>query len=67
MDIAKTPKIKLQMNTQISACLIYPVYEKEEDKISDDLFLLMPLEYHGNVIDITIRLSTSSKNPQCPS
>ena len=43
IDIIKTPKIKLQMNTQISACLIYPVYEKEEEKISDDLFLLMPL------------------------
>jgi DNA polymerase-3 subunit beta len=43
IDIARTPKIKLNMNTQISACLIYPVYEKEEEKISDDLFLLMPL------------------------
>jgi DNA polymerase-3 subunit beta len=43
IDIAKTPKIKLKMNTQISACLIFPVYEKEEEKISDDLFLLMPL------------------------
>ncbi len=43
IDIIKTPRIKLQMNTQISACLIYPVYEKEEEKISDDLFLLMPL------------------------
>ncbi|MGA3050346.1 MAG: DNA polymerase III subunit beta [Chitinispirillaceae bacterium] len=43
IDIAKTPKIKLQMNTQISACLIFPVYEKEKEKPSDDLFLLMPL------------------------
>jgi DNA polymerase III subunit beta len=43
LDIVKTPKIKLKMNTQISACLIFPEYEKEEDKISEDLFLIMPL------------------------
>jgi len=43
LDIVRTPKINLHMNTQISACLIYPVYEKEEEKISEDLFLLMPL------------------------
>ncbi len=43
IDIARTPKIRLNMNTQISACLIYPVFEKEEDKLSEDLFLLMPL------------------------
>ncbi len=43
LNIIKTPEIRLEMNTQISACLIYPVYEKEEDKKSDDLFLIMPL------------------------
>lgn len=43
LDIVKTPKIKLKMNTQISACLIFPEYEKEEEKISEDLFLIMPL------------------------
>jgi DNA polymerase III subunit beta len=43
LDIIKTPKIKMKMNTQISACLIFPVYEKEEDKTSEDLFLIMPL------------------------
>jgi len=43
LDIIKTPKIRMKMNTQISACLIYPEYEKEEEKISDDLFLIMPL------------------------
>ncbi len=43
LTIIKTPKIRLEMNTQISACLIFPVYEKEEDKKSEDLFLIMPL------------------------
>lgn len=43
LDIVKTPKIKLKMNTQISACLIFPEYEKAEEKISEDLFLIMPL------------------------
>jgi DNA polymerase III subunit beta len=43
LDILKTPRIKLKMNTQISACLIFPEYEKEEEKISEDLFLIMPL------------------------
>jgi len=43
LDIVKTPKILLKMNTQISACLIFPEYEKEEDKTSEDLFLIMPL------------------------
>lgn len=43
LDIIKEPKIKLEMNTQISACLVFPVYEKEEEKISEDLFLIMPL------------------------
>jgi DNA polymerase-3 subunit beta len=48
LEIVKTPKIKLQMNTQISACLIFPLYEKEEDKISEDLFLIMPLRILEN-------------------
>ena len=43
LDIIKTPKIKMRMNTQISACLLFPVYEKEEEKTSEDLFLIMPL------------------------
>jgi DNA polymerase III subunit beta len=43
LDIIKTSKIKIMMNTQISACLIYPVHSKEEEKISEDLFLIMPL------------------------
>jgi DNA polymerase III subunit beta len=43
LDIIKTPKIRMKMNTQISACLLFPVYEKEEEKLSEDLFLIMPL------------------------
>jgi DNA polymerase-3 subunit beta len=43
VTIIKQPKIKMEMNTQISACLIFPYYEKEEDKKSDDTFLIMPL------------------------
>lgn len=44
LDIIKTEKIRLEMNTQISACLIFPVFEGEEEKgKSDDLFLIMPL------------------------
>lgn len=41
LDIIKTPKIKIEMNTQISACLVFPQYEEEVE--SDDLFLIMPL------------------------
>jgi len=43
LDIMKTQKVRLEMNTQISACLIFSVYEDDEEKIGDDLFLLMPL------------------------
>jgi len=42
-NIIDTPKVKMLMNTQISACLIFPVYESEDNKVSDDLFLIMPL------------------------
>jgi DNA polymerase-3 subunit beta len=43
LDITKTEKVRLEMSTQIGACLVFPLYEDEKDKISDDLFLLMPL------------------------
>jgi len=43
LEIIKTPKVMIEMNTQISACLIFPVYENETDKKSEDLFLIMPL------------------------
>lgn len=43
LDIIKTPKVMIEMNTQISACLLFPVYENESEKTSEDLFLIMPL------------------------
>jgi len=43
LDIIKTQKILLEMNTQISACLLFPEYENGADRVSDDLFLIMPL------------------------
>jgi DNA polymerase-3 subunit beta len=43
ISIISVPKIKIEMNTQISACLIFPHFEKEEDKKSEDVFLIMPL------------------------
>jgi len=43
LDIIKTGKIRLEMNTQISACLIFPEYEPGTEIISEDLFLIMPL------------------------
>jgi DNA polymerase-3 subunit beta len=43
LNIIKTPSIRIEMNTQISACLLFPVFEKDEDQKSDDLFLIMPL------------------------
>jgi DNA polymerase-3 subunit beta len=43
MGIISVPKIRIEMNTHISACLLFPNIEKEPDKKSDDLFLIMPL------------------------
>jgi DNA polymerase-3 subunit beta len=43
LDKIKTEKVRLEMNTQISACVIYPVYADDKDKVSEDLFLIMPL------------------------
>lgn len=43
IDIIKTPRILMEMNTQISACLLFPYYENESEKNSDDTFLIMPL------------------------
>lgn len=43
LDIIKTDKILLEMNTQISACLLYPHYEDDKKGQSEDLFLIMPL------------------------
>ena len=43
LDIIKTEKILLEMNTQISACLLYPHYSEDKKAESEDLFLIMPL------------------------
>ncbi len=43
LHILKTPTIRLEMNTQISACLLYQNFEEENKKESNDLFLIMPL------------------------
>ncbi len=42
LNIIKTEKIRFEMNTQISACLIYPEFEDEAE--SNDTFLIMPLK-----------------------
>jgi len=49
IDIVKTEKVRLEMNTQISACVIYPEYKDEKEKTSDDLFLIMPLRIMDEV------------------
>lgn len=43
IGIISVPKISLEMNTHISACLVFPYVEKETEKKSEDLFLIMPL------------------------
>jgi DNA polymerase III subunit beta len=43
LGIISTPKIRIEMNTHISACLIFPNYEKDAEPKSEDLFLIMPL------------------------
>jgi len=49
LDIIKTKRVRLEMNTQISACLVFPIYEDEKDKKSEDLFLIMPLRIMDEV------------------
>ncbi|MCL2219217.1 MAG: DNA polymerase III subunit beta [Chitinispirillia bacterium] len=49
LGIVGTKNVRLEMNTQISACLIFPEYNDEKDKISDDLFLLMPLRIMDDI------------------
>jgi DNA polymerase III subunit beta len=43
LTIINQPKIRVEMNTQISACLLFPHFDKQEDKKTDDTFLIMPL------------------------
>lgn len=42
LGIIGTDRIRMEMNTEISACLLFPESEKESSG-SDDLFLIMPL------------------------
>lgn len=44
INIIKTDSIRLEMNTTISPCLIFSVYKNEDEKESDDTFLIMPLK-----------------------
>lgn len=43
LGIAGGQKVKLEMNTQISACLVLPLDEKSGAVVPDELFLIMPL------------------------
>jgi DNA polymerase-3 subunit beta len=43
LNLISSNKIRFEMNTQLSPCLIFPEFEKDKEKTFDDLFLLMPL------------------------
>ncbi len=43
LSIVNTPNVELEMNTQISACLIHPMYDEKASAGLDDLYLIMPL------------------------
>lgn len=43
LNIIEVPSVRLEMNTQISACLVLPDGEEKEKTASKDLFLIMPL------------------------
>jgi len=43
LSIIDTATVRLEMNTQISACLLFPEYGKDAANKSEDLFLIMPL------------------------
>jgi len=43
LNIINQPKIRIEMNTQISACLLFPHFDKKEDEKTNDTFLIMPL------------------------
>jgi DNA polymerase-3 subunit beta len=51
INMISTTKIRIEMNTQISACLLFPVFEKEEDKKGSDTFLIMPLRIMEERVD----------------
>ena len=43
LNIIMQNNIRLEMNTQISACLLFPEFEKDKQPVSTDTFLIMPL------------------------
>jgi DNA polymerase-3 subunit beta len=43
LSIIDSEKVRIEMNSQVSATVIFPAIEDGEEKISDDLFLIMPL------------------------
>lgn len=49
LSIADTEKVQLDMNTQISACLILPWDKDTEAPVPSDLFLIMPLRLMDEV------------------
>ncbi len=49
LGIANAPKVRIEMNTQISACLVFPIPEKPEDRQSEELYLIMPLRIMDEV------------------
>jgi DNA polymerase-3 subunit beta len=49
LGIANTPRVRIEMNTQISACLIFPVPENPEEVQSEELYLIMPLRIMDEV------------------
>lgn len=49
LQIAQTDKVRLEMNTQISACLILPWNEDTTAPVDTELFLIMPLRLMDEV------------------
>jgi DNA polymerase-3 subunit beta len=43
LSIIKTEKIRIEMNSQVSATVLFPVFEDDNDNIENDIFLIMPL------------------------
>jgi DNA polymerase-3 subunit beta len=43
LGIINTPSVRMEMNTQISACLIFPDGDEANKNGSEELFLIMPL------------------------
>ncbi|MBD3321752.1 MAG: hypothetical protein GF350_11710 [Chitinivibrionales bacterium] len=43
LGIINSKKVRIEMNTQISACLLFPVFDEESEKKAENLFLIMPL------------------------